>query len=45
MKKDYIYISIIILTVVGFSLYIKDIKTKQANYCYQLFETILKESE
>ena len=38
-KKDLIYISIIIITIVGFSLYTKEIRTKQLNYCYQMFKT------
>ena len=41
-KKDLIYISIIIITIVGFSLYTKEIRTKQLNYCYQMFKTFLE---
>ena len=44
-KKDTIYISIIIITIVSFSLYTKEIRTKQLNYCYQMFKIFMQTTE
>jgi hypothetical protein len=41
-KKDYIYISIIIVLVVGFFLYTKDLREREAT-CSKTFETIWDE--
>lgn len=41
-KKDYIYISIIIVLVVGFFLYTKDLREREAT-CSKTFEIIWDE--
>ena len=39
IKKDYIYITLIISMIAGFFLYTKDLREKKEN-CYKTFETI-----
>lgn len=42
IKKDYIYITIIIVLVVGFFLYTKDLREREAT-CSKTFEIIWDE--
>ena len=44
IKKDYIYITIIISMIAGFFLYTKDLREKKEN-CYKTFETIWDQSQ